>query len=618
MQGEDHKGRCLIRWDSKISAADYDDGYRLACRTAVLSNVIIDVPLESQVDRTALRRKPRRPYVLSTVGPDRFIRTWKVDPLVVKLHVKLPVPTLDDNIADLDRLVRELRKRGIDDVSVDFRVLRDISEIVRSREWSVTATLVRHKKSSYRLSNIELGNMEREHYCIAIDIGTTTVGGQLLDLGDAEKGPVTLAEVSDYNTQIRFGEDVISRILYSRKKGGLKRLQEAVAKTVNGVIKELLDAAGTDGRSVSHLVMAGNTIMTHLVCGLDPKYIMLSPYTPAATFIPPARTADLGIQLAEHVDAHFVPCVSSYIGGDIVAGVLGSGVMRQDRLTLFMDIGTNGEIVLGNKDWLVCASCSAGPAFEGGGIAFGMRAQKGAIEQVRINPVTHEPMVLTIGRVKPIGICGSGLIDVTAELLLAGLIDQNGKFARDGGIPRVREGESGYEYVMSYSSESQISRDIVITEVDLENLVRTKAAIYAGCRVLLDTVGLTFKDVATVIIAGGFGHYLDLEKARTIGLLPEIPLDRFVFVGNGSLLGARLVSYSREFMSEARRIARMMTNVDLSANPKFMDEFVAASFLPHTDGKAFPGTMRGLRERKVLKQMTHAIAKDKIDGGKDN
>ncbi len=338
--------------------------------------------------------------------------------------------------------------------------------------------------------------------------------------------------------------------------------------------------------------------MTHLLLGVDPKYIMLAPYTPTATFFPPVRARNLGIDLEDFIHAYIFPSVASYVGGDITAGVLGSGLFQREEVTLFMDIGTNGEIVLGNKDWLTCASCSAGPAFEGGGIQFGMRAGKGAIEQVRINPTTFEPMILTVGKTKPMGICGSGLIDVVAELLEAGLISQNGKFERDARTPRIREGESGFEYVLSYAHETKLGKDIVITEVDFDNLIRTKAAIYAGCRVLLESVGLTFSDVDRVIIAGGFGHYINLEKAIAIGLLPELPLDKFLFVGNGSLLGARLLSFSQGFLREAERIARMMTNIELSNAPRFMDEFVAAMFLPHTDEKAFPGVMERLKGSK--------------------
>jgi uncharacterized 2Fe-2S/4Fe-4S cluster protein (DUF4445 family) len=319
---------------------------------------------------------------------------------------------------------------------------------------------------------------------------------------------------------------------------------------------------------------------------------------PTANFVPPVRAINLGLGVKDHVFTYVFPCVASYVGGDIVAGVLGSGIFQKDEVALFMDIGTNGEIVVGNRDWLTCTSCSAGPAFEGGGIKFGMRAGKGAIEQVRVNPSTYEPMILTVGRTKPAGICGSGLIDIVAEFFEAGIIDQDGRFNRELPCSRIREGESGWEYVLSHAAETQIGRDIAITEVDLDNLIRAKAAIYAGCKILLDSVGLTFADVDKVIIAGGFGHSIDIEKAQTIGLLPDVSSDKFVFVGNGSLLGARLVSFSRDLHKEAERIARTMTNVELSNNPAFMDEFMAALFIPHTDERAFPNVMEQVRSRK--------------------
>jgi len=266
-----------------------------------------------------------------------------------------------------------------------------------------------------------------------------------------------------------------------------------------------------------------------------------------------------------------------------------------------MDIGTNGEIVLGNKDWLVSASCSAGPAFEGAGVKFGTRATRGAIERVSINPNTFEPMLLTIGKEKPIGICGSGLIDTVAELFQGGIVDQNGKFRQDLDTDRVREGRDGYEYVLAWKEETGIKEDIVLTEIDIENLIRTKAAIYAGCKIVLDSVGLRFQDVDQFLIAGGFGHYIDLDKAISIGLLPEVDTDKYLFVGNGSLLGARLLSFSKDLLRETERIARMMTNLELSNNPTFMSEFVAAMFLPHTDISAFPEVTERLHEYQRAK-----------------
>lgn len=590
-----------------ISEVDYDNGYRLACTSRPRSDLVVEIPLESQVDKASLKRKPHRPHILAASDIGELVKGWTAEPAVFKVYLELPPPSIEDNIADVERIKRALRiDHTIDDVSVAFGVLKKMSSLLRDEDWKVTVTLI-HFRGGYRLVSIEPGKRHRENYSAVIDIGTTTLCGQLLDLAnctvvkitektDTGRDVCTLAESSDYNSQISYGEDVISRIMYARKKGGLKRLQDAVIATVNSVIRELLDIAHVDDGSLSHLVLAGNTTMTHLALGLDPRHIMLAPYTPTVTFVEPVRAAALGIHVGDHVYAYVFPCVASYVGGDIVAGVLGSGIFQREKITLFMDIGTNGEIVLGNKDWLVCASCSAGPAFEGGGIGSGMRADRGAIEQVRINPATYEPMVLTVGRVKPLGICGSGLIDIVAEMLLAGLIDQNGKLRRDAPTKRIRKGDNGCEYVISYGAETQTGRDIVISEVDLDNLIRTKAAVYAGCRVLLDQVGLTFDDVERVVIAGGFGHYIDLERARTIGLLPELPLNRFLFVGNGSLLGARLLSFSEGLMTEAERIARMMTNIELSNSPKFMDEFVAASFLPHTDSRAFPGVLRELKK----------------------
>ncbi len=589
-----------------ITTEEYNNGMRLACRTSIHSDIAVEVPLESQVDRATLARRRQAPHILSASGIGRLVTGIDVNPAVFKKYVELPPPTADDNVSDLTRLTREMKaQHGIDDISVDFGVLKKMAGTLREGKWKVTITIV-FTRRGYKLIDIESGDREAENYSIVVDVGTTTVCGQILDLANRSIGNVeehrekgvtalSLSESSDYNKQISFGDDVISRIMFAGKKGGLRKLQGAVVETVNGIIKELLAASSVDCRSITHLAFAGNTTMTHLLLGVDPKHIMLSPYTPTATFFPPVRARDIGINtVGEGIHAYIFPSVASYVGGDIVAGVLGSGMFQREETTLFMDIGTNGEIVLGNKDWLTCASCSAGPAFEGGGIEFGMRAGKGAIEQVRINPATFEPMILTVGKTRPVGVCGSGLIDVVAELLEAGLIGQNGKFESGVKTPRIREGASGFEYVLGYASETRIGRDIVITEVDLDNLIRTKASIYAGCSVLLNGVGLDFSDVERVIIAGGFGHYIDLEKAIAIGLLPELPLDRFLFVGNGSLLGAKLLSFSRGFLREAERIARMMTNIELSNTPRFMDEFVAAMFLPHTDQNAFPNVMERL------------------------
>ncbi len=599
------KGKVESEHSEKLNDEQWQQGYRLACRTQVIDDLTITIPPESRIDNSALKRKTGgQRHILKARDLNTLVQGLSINPAVFKCYLELPPPTADDNISDLGRLMREIKKSyKYDRISTDFHLLRRLSQVLRQADWKVTVTLVYNPKG-FKLIDLEPGDTTKDNYSIIIDVGTTTVKGQLLNLEECRiahsnttdtDSENLCAEDARYNSQVGFGEDVISRIVHSQKKGGLEALQQAVVADINEIIAHLLESAGIRNDQISHLVLAGNTTMTQLLLGIDPKYIREDPYVPTANFFPPVRALEIGINLPDYIHIYTFPLVSSYVGGDIVAGVLGSGIFQRDELTLFIDVGTNGEIVLGNCDWLVCTSCSAGPAFEGGGVKNGMRASQGAIEQVRINPETFEPMVITIGNQKPLGICGSGLIDAAAEFLLTGIIEPNGKFDRTLKTSRVREGDNGWEFVLvSAEQAAEGIGDIVLTEGDIDNLIRTKGAIYAGCRILLESVGLSFNDLDRVIIAGGFGQFINLERAIFIGLLPELSTDKFMFVGNGALLGARLVSFSREMMKDAQRVSDMMTNIELANNMKFMDEYVAALFLPHTDTNAFPGVMKML------------------------
>jgi uncharacterized 2Fe-2S/4Fe-4S cluster protein (DUF4445 family) len=610
-------GKCKIRIaegeaasavSPKISQTEYDEGFRLACQTIVNGDAVIDIPLESQIDKSTLKKTAKDTHISSDFQMDELFKSIRMKPLVSKFYVELPEPTLEDNISDFDRLVRELGNNLPDgNISTSLEIIREFGKIVRESGWNITVTTMLCD-DDFKIVRIEPGNKTTDIYSIAIDIGTTTVCGRLVGISasssqliahskeqEQEKPGRLVVEAADYNSQISYGEDVISRIMYARKKGGLKKLQSLVVKTVNGIINELLTTGEISKDQILQIVFAGNTVMMHLLFCIDPTNIMLAPYTPATTSFPPVQAKHLGIEVGEHTYTYTFPCVSSYIGGDIVAGVLVSAMAEHKKVSLFMDIGTNGEIVLGNKEWLLSASCSAGPAFEGGGIQFGMRASRGAIERVRINPSTFEPMIFTVAKTKPAGICGSGLIDIVAGLFETGLIDQKGRFKKHAETTRVRKGPDGYEYVLCFAAETGIDKDIVITEIDLDNLIRTKAAVYAGCKVLLDSAGLSFADLDTMIIAGGFGHYIDVEKAKMIGLLPDLHDNRFRFIGNGSLSGAHLVSLDSGVWLQARKIAKMMTNVELSNNNRFMEEFVAAMFLPHTNQDLFRGVTKRLK-----------------------
>jgi len=585
----------------KLSEEEYKRGLRQACQSRILTDLVVHIPVESRLETAVLARERKR-VTTGERQPESVATGWMFNPPLSKFFVELPPPTLEDNISDLSRVLRGLKQRyKIRNMTVDFDVVRKLPQALRDGDWKVTVTTLVTAveprvadRRRPRVINVQPGDATGKHCSLAFDIGTTTVCGQLLDL---KQGKV-IAEGIDYNGQISYGADVISRIAYSQKPGGLQKLQRAVVATINGVIGQLLTQSQIDIEDIGHLTVAGNTTMIQILLGLDPKYIRLSPYTPAATYIPPVKASSLDIKVGEHVYLFTFPLAASYVGGDIISGVVASGVHQTKKLTYYIDIGTNGEIVVGNSDWLVTAACSAGPAFEGGGVEHGMVATNGAIEEFSINPSNLEPVIGTIGGEKPKGICGSGLINVIAGLLEAGVISQNGKFNTDLPAKRVRKGRDDYEYVLSWATENQINKDIVITEVDIDNFIRAKAAMYAGCQTLVTSVGMTCRDIEQVIIAGVFGSHLDIEKAITIGLLPDLPPDRFIFIGNGSLLGARLTSFSTDMLDDARRVANAMTNFELSENAAFMNNYMAALFLPHTNGDEFPSVISRLNTLK--------------------
>jgi len=592
------KGQVKTKRTPKLSEEEHEQGLRQACQSRVITDLSVYVPVESRLEKAVLSRERKEvPGVLAT--------GWRFNPPLSKFFIELPPPSLEDNVSDLSRVLRGLKQRyQLSNISVDFDVTRKLSQVLRGSDWRATVTtLVTAAKTRARdkrrlmLTDIEPDDTRDRHYSLALDIGTTTVCGQLLNLN---RGKV-IAQGIDYNGQISYGADVITRIAYSQKPGGLKKLQQVVVATINGVIEELLTQSQVRPEHIGHVIVAGNTTMTQIFLGLDPKYIRLAPYTPVANFFPPVKAKSLGVNVGQQAYLFTFPSVASYVGGDIVSGIVGSGVHQRKELTLYIDIGTNGEIVVGNSDWMVTASCSAGPAFEGGGIRHGLVAAAGAIEQFDIDPSNFEPVISTIGGEKPKGICGSGLINIVAGLLEARVIAPNAKFNTDLPTKRLRKGSEGYEYVLSWAPETQIGKDIVITEADIDNLLRAKAAMYAGYQTLTKSVGVSRSDLERVIIAGAFGSSMDIEKSITIGLLPDIEKDKFIFIGNGSLLGARLTSFSIDVLDDARRVAGMMTNIELSENVDFMNNYIAALFLPHTDDKEFPSVTKKLAGQATKK-----------------
>ncbi len=602
-------GKCRVKIESgtvsggksdKISDEDFAKGIRQACLATIESDVTIAIPREADLSEG----------VVITSVPVRHrakLKTFDIEQLkeegifvapVEKFNLELSPPTHHNNMADAGRLLQGLADQyGERNMVVELPVLRKLRRALRAGQFRVTVTISRPVRRRYRsrVINVQAGSWAHRNFALAVDIGTTTIHAELIDLHTGQ----ALAEAGDYNAQMSYGEDVISRIIYAEKPGGLEKMQRLAVDTVNNIIERLLKKCGVARGEINSVTLAGNTTMTHLFLGIEPHNIRRAPYVPVTTFVPPVRAnVDVGLNLAPHAVALFFPAVSSYVGGDIVAGIMGSGMYRSHKKTLFIDVGTNAEIVIGNREWLACAACSAGPAFEGGGITHGMRAAAGAIEDFSINPVTFEPMNFTIGNKPPVGICGSGLLIIVATLFENGVIDQRGKFNRDLPTKRVRKGVNGWEYVLAWKEESGNDTDITINEVDIDNFMRAKAAIHAGIVTLLASVGLSTADLDEIILAGAFGSYIDLDSAMTVGLLPETDPERISYVGNGSLMGCRMSALSNHIRQDVVDVVRKMTSFELSEVESFKDHYVASLFLPHTDSSLFPKVAERCSKKK--------------------
>jgi uncharacterized 2Fe-2S/4Fe-4S cluster protein (DUF4445 family) len=574
---------------SSLSQDEISRGTRLACISTVFSDVTIRIPEIVRSDGTSLKAKPKTTRTISTRSQENLVGTWQIAPPVRKLYLTLPPPTLDDNIPDMQRLIRGISRTGPGMHEPDYdhpELIHDLSVTLRESDWRVTVILLQGKLANEpeRIIAVEPGDTTDQLYGLALDLGTTTIGGVLIDLNSGR----IIAEASAYNSQIGYGEDIISRIIYSQRTGGLRALQEKAVHTINNIIEEVCRTVIISPSDISYIMAAGNTVMAHLLLGINPKFIREAPYVPGVSQFPLTKAAALGIMAHPSVRLFLYPCIASFVGGDIVAGVHACNMHRSEKISLFIDIGTNGEIVVGNRDWMVCAACSAGPAFEGSGIKYGMRASSGAIENLHIHPDTLDPMIVTIGNTNPRGICGSGVIAIVSELLEAGIIDRRGKFNDRKKHHRIRKGADGWEYVIAWAHDTMIGEDIVITEIDLDNLIRAKGAMFAGCQTLLESVGIGFAEVEQIILAGNFGAHIDLERAIAIGLLPDIDRDRFYYLGNASMLGCQISLTDHIRFRERTEVRRIMTNLELSDNLNFMSYYVAALFLPHTDSRLFP------------------------------
>lgn len=601
--GQGRCGRCAVqildgavrrRSTLRLTAEDVALGYALACQTIVEGDVQVHVPLQEKIER----RLTTDLTVADVTAPASY--QFDTDQTIRRVSLTLSEPNMDDQTDDLSRFLTAIRQQaGFAQVSVSLGLLRKMGGVLREGQWTVTAILDTgfaegETSKTARLIDILPGTVPEAEpiWGAAIDIGTTTVTVWLVDLVTGK----VHAQASEYNGQIVRGEDVISRIVYLGKNGNGDELKLLVLETINNLLESVCRQAGDSAKPerIVKASIAGNSTMIHLLLGIPAASIRLSPFVTAVNQAPLLSAQEVGIDIHPEATIDCLPGVASYVGSDITAGVHASGMDLSPTLTLFMDVGTNGEIVLGSNEWLVACACSAGPAFEGAGVVSGMRATQGAIEEVWINGKDFEPSYRVIGSVNPAGICGSGLISLLAEMFMTGIIDKAGNLNMHLNTPRIREGAQGPEYVVAWADQTKTGRDITITHVDIDNLLRTKGAIYAGYSVLAESVGVSLEMIEQMLIGGSFGKYINVEKAIQIGLLPDLAWDRFKFLGNTSVLGAYYALLDRKSRERITEIASKMTYIELSADNRFYEAFMSALFLPHTDLSKFPSVNEAL------------------------
>ncbi|UCD44392.1 MAG: DUF4445 domain-containing protein [Candidatus Bathyarchaeota archaeon] len=542
--------------DKFLSHAELDEGYHLACMVRVLSDCVFTIPTESRIDRPKILISAS--LVLDEKDPGT--RKYLVD---------------SSPFVDTDLLIPRKRIRLMDYTGMQPRMGDDIFDKLQlfSNETLITATVSR-TNGFPEVIDIEPGDRTSHNYGLAIDIGTTTIVGAIVNLLTGE----IIARGSEMNRQITYGEELITRISFSRDPEGLEKLQRIVVDTINDVIQTMTSETGVSPEDITDVCAGGNTVMNHLFMSIDPTYLeMANIEVSRAPII--RRAGELGLQVNPRAYVYCLPNVSRFLGGDAVGDIIASNMHKQEELGLMVDLGTNGEIIFGNKDWLFSSSCASGPAFEGEGVRHGMRGARGGIDHVKIDPGNLRAEVTVIGDSRPKGIVGSGLIDLVAEMFCVGILDFVGKMV-PGRTPLVREGKWGLEYVVVPAEETEIGQDIVITQADLDYVIDSKAAACGAVTVLMKKLKIGIEDVRHLYLAGAFGNYTDMVNATRLGIFPELPNSEIHPIGNGSLSGAYATLMSMEKRREARDIAEKTVYIDLLVDVEFMEEYSRALYIP--------------------------------------
>ena len=576
-----------------ISEEEWEAGWRLSCNTRVVGDAAVLVPdiasaYQSRM-KTADLSTGKEVAIFEEMQANLKAAGVEFRNDFAALDLQMSEPSLDDTMPDVERLEWAIRDAAaVEAVHVPFAVMSRLASTLRENNFHVCVK-GQHKAGRFECMDICAPEDTALVGC-AIDIGTTTVSMVLVDLTNGK----ILAKGSSGNGQIRYGADVINRIIEQGRPGGRKKLQDAIIKeTLNPIIVNLCKSIGLNARSILRLCVGSNTTMNHLLLGVDAQSVRMEPYIPSFFGWEGLTAGDLKLPAHPLAPVSIAPNIGSYVGGDITAGTLASLIWDKDEMSLFIDLGTNGEIVFGNRDFLMSCACSAGPAFEGGDISCGMRATDGAVEACVIDGATMEPTLTIVGDEgqKSVGICGSGIIDIISELFRRGIINAGGKFVREG--RRVARDKHGMgRYILAFPEESETGREVSINEVDIDNFIRAKGAIFSAIETLLKSVDMTVEMIDHVYVAGGIGSGINMGNAVNIGMFPDVELEKFTYIGNSSLTGAYAMCVSDQANEKCAEVAANMTYLELSTYPGYMDSFVAACFLPHTDARLFPSCVQ--------------------------
>jgi len=563
----------LIDAEKKLlSESEISEGYRLACCTIAKGDLVVEIPEEGRI-------RVRR---IQITGMERPV---KLEPLVKKFHVFLPKPTLHDIRPDVERLLEALESEyGISEPELSQRLLSNLPDVLREKQWDVTAVVWNDKK----LVAVEPGDASNVLYGFAVDIGTSKIVGYLVNLLNGETEEIVSVE----NPQIAHGEDLMTRISYTIEgEKNLQRLQKLVVGAINSLIKQACSSVGIATKNIYELTVVGNTAMHHFFLGIQPKYVSYTPYVPAVKSPLNVKASDLNLAVEPEVNVYVLPCVAGFVGADAVGDVIASGICESKERSLLIDVGTNTEVFVGNSEDVLSCSCASGPAFEGAHIKYGMKAVTGAIEKIEIDSGSLEISYKTIDNEPPVGICGSGILDGIAGLFRAGVINNRGRFNKIDS-ERLIQHNGQKEFVIAWGNETATGKAITITQADIGEIQLSKGAIHTGVAITLRRRGYTKEDLDRIYIAGAFGYHIDPLSAKILGMLPDIPTEKIKFVGNTAITGAKMCLTSKETREKAYALSKKIRYVELAVDPDFQKEFVNSMYIPYKQIEEYPSVIK--------------------------